>query len=62
MSIQQVIKHLPFYGDWNTLEWVFRYSMERTLNDGFMDIIGNLVECSAFHKFIKKYRFHFFLW
>lgn len=39
---------------WNTLEWVFRYSMERTLNDGFMDIIGNLVECSAFHKFIKK--------
>lgn len=39
---------------WNTLEWVFRYTMERTLNDGFMDIIGNLVESSGFHKFLKK--------
>ena len=39
---------------WDTLEWEFRYSLERIFNDGFVDIMGNLVECSAFHKFLKQ--------
>ena len=43
------------HGDiWDTLEWVFGYSIRRTLDDGFMEIIGNLVECSTFPIFVMN--------
>lgn len=43
------------HGDiWDTLEWVFGYSLKRTLDDGFMEIIGNLVGCSTFPNILKN--------
>jgi len=39
---------------WDTLEWIFEYSIECTTRDGFVSLIGNLVDSRAFSDFMKK--------
>lgn len=43
------------HGDiWEALDWVFGDSLERTLAEGFMDIIGNLVKSNSFSDFLRS--------